>query len=33
MIEQTLEITTKAGAMETFVCHPDAAGRIPPCSC
>jgi carboxymethylenebutenolidase len=23
MIEQTLDIATKAGAMETFVCHPD----------
>ena len=23
MIEQTLDIETKAGAMETFVCHPD----------
>ena len=26
MIEQTLDITTKAGAMETFICHPERGG-------
>jgi hypothetical protein len=31
MIEQTLDIATKAGAMETFICHPERAGRIPRC--
>jgi carboxymethylenebutenolidase len=29
MIEQTLDIATKAGAMETFVCHPE-RGAHPP---
>jgi carboxymethylenebutenolidase len=30
MIEQTLDITTKAGAMETFVCWPERGGPFPP---
>jgi carboxymethylenebutenolidase len=29
MIEQTLDITTKAGAMETFICHPERGGPFP----
>ena len=29
MIEQTLDITTKAGAMETFICHPERGGPYP----
>src|ERR1700741_2033431 len=29
MIEQTLDIATKAGAMETFICHPDRGGPFP----
>ena len=29
MIEQTIDITTKAGAMETFVCHPERGGPHP----
>ncbi len=33
MIEQTLDIATKDGAMETFICHPERAARTPPCSC
>ena len=32
MIEQTLDINTEAGAMETFICQPGAV-RIPPFSC
>jgi carboxymethylenebutenolidase len=30
MIEHTLDITTEAGAMETFVCHPERGGPFPP---
>jgi carboxymethylenebutenolidase len=30
MIEQTLDITTRAGAMETFVCRPERGGPFPP---
>ena len=30
MIEQTLDITTKSGAMETFVCRPERGGPFPP---
>ena len=30
MIEQTLDIATKDGAMETFVCHPERGGPHPP---
>src|SRR5215469_6393313 len=30
MIEDTLDITTKAGAMETFVCRPERGGPFPP---
>jgi carboxymethylenebutenolidase len=30
MIEDTLDITTKAGAMETFVCRPERGGAFPP---
>jgi carboxymethylenebutenolidase len=30
MIEHTLDITTAAGAMETFVCHPERGGPFPP---
>ena len=29
MIEQTLDITTKDGAMETFICHPERNGPSP----
>ena len=29
MIEQTLDIATKDGAMETFVCHPERGGPHP----
>src|SRR5215831_4270717 len=29
MIEDTLDITTKAGAMETFVCRPERGGPFP----
>ena len=29
MIEQTLDIVTKAGAMETFICHPERGGPHP----
>ena len=29
MIEQTLDLATPAGAMETFVCHPDRGGPFP----
>jgi carboxymethylenebutenolidase len=29
MIEQTLDITTRAGAMETFICHPERGGPHP----
>ena len=29
MIEQTLDITTKDGAMETFICHPERSGPFP----
>jgi carboxymethylenebutenolidase len=29
MIEQTLDIATKAGAMETFICHPERGGPFP----
>src|SRR5580698_916365 len=29
MIEQTLDLATRDGAMETFVCHPDRGGRFP----
>src|SRR5215471_10728243 len=29
MIEQTLDIVTKAGAMETFICHPERGGPYP----
>ena len=30
MIEQTLDITTSDGAMETFICHPERGGPYPP---
>jgi carboxymethylenebutenolidase len=30
MIEQTVDIATKDGAMETFICHPDRNGPHPP---
>src|SRR5499433_184027 len=30
MIEETLDITTKAGAMETFVCRPERGVPFPP---
>ena len=30
MIEQILDIATKDGAMETFVCHPERGGPCPP---
>ena len=30
MIEQILDIPTKDGAMETFVCHPERGGPYPP---
>ena len=29
MIEQTLDLSTTDGAMETFVCHPDRGGPFP----
>jgi carboxymethylenebutenolidase len=29
MIEQTLDIATKAGAMETFICYPERGGPYP----
>ena len=29
MIEQTLDITAKDGAMETFICHPERNGPSP----
>jgi carboxymethylenebutenolidase len=29
MIEQTLDIATRDGAMETFICHPDRGGPFP----
>src|SRR5215475_132224 len=29
MIEQTLDITTPDGAMETFICHPERGGPFP----
>ena len=29
MIEKTLEITTKDGAMEIFICHPERNGPSP----
>src|SRR5215472_2367462 len=29
MIEQARDITTKAGAMETFICHPERGGPYP----
>jgi hypothetical protein len=28
MIEKTLDITTKDGAMETFICHPERNGPL-----
>jgi carboxymethylenebutenolidase len=30
MIEQTCDIRTKAGEMETFICHPEHGGPFPP---
>ncbi len=30
MIEQTLDIATNDGAMETFICHPERGGPYPP---
>lgn len=30
MIEQTLDVATKDGAMETFICHPERGGPYPP---
>src|SRR5215469_2821353 len=30
MIEDTLDIITKSGAMETFVCRPERGGPFPP---
>ena len=30
MIEQTVDVATKDGAMETFICHPDRNGPHPP---
>jgi carboxymethylenebutenolidase len=30
MIEQVLDIATKDGAMETFICHPERGGPFPP---
>ena len=30
MIEQTLDIATKDGAMETFLCRPERGGPFPP---
>ncbi|MDP1964852.1 MAG: dienelactone hydrolase family protein [Reyranella sp.] len=29
MLEQTLDLTTKDGAMETFICHPERGGPCP----
>jgi carboxymethylenebutenolidase len=29
MIEETLDITTKDGEMETFICHPERGGSSP----
>ncbi len=29
MIEQTLDITTGAGGMETFICRPERGGPFP----
>ena len=29
MIEQTMDIATKDGAMETFICHPERNGPFP----
>jgi dienelactone hydrolase len=29
MIEKTLDITTKDGEMETFICHPERNGPFP----
>ena len=31
MIEQTLDIATKDGAMETFICRPERGGPSPRC--
>jgi carboxymethylenebutenolidase len=33
MIEKTLDITTKDGEMETFICHPERNGPFPLSSC
>ena len=30
MIEETLDIATRDGAMETFICHPERGGPFPP---
>ena len=30
MIEQTIDIQTKDGAMETFIVHPERGGPFPP---
>ena len=30
MIEQTIDIATQDGAMETFICHPERGGPCPP---
>ena len=30
MIEQILDIPTKDGGMETFICHPERGGPYPP---
>lgn len=30
MLEQTLDLATKDGAMETFICHPERGGPYPP---
>ncbi len=30
MLEQTLDLATKDGAMETFICHPERVGPYPP---
>ena len=30
MIEKILDIPTKDGAMETFICHPERGGPYPP---
>ena len=30
MIEQTLDIVTRDGAMETFICRPERGGPFPP---